>query len=405
MRIRTLALYLRRYLDQLVAFSAVWMALRTPVIGILGGGQLGRMTALAAIRMGLRVRILVPQPADSAQGLGEMIIGDWKDRDVLRRFAEGCTVVTVESEWAPAEVLASVLPKGTALWPPAQTIRIIRDKGQQKRVLAQVGLPLPAFACCATLEEALAAAERFGYPVVLKRYRGSYDGYGNFMAHSPEALQTGWKQLAQKDGLLVEAWVPFVRELAVLVARNPSGQEVVYPIVYTQQQDHRCYLVQAPAEIDPAVADEARRIARAAVEAVEGVGITAVELFELDGGRLLINELAPRPHNTGHYTIEGCYTSQFENHIRAVLDWPLGSPELREPVAVMVNILGRRSGTPPKLDGLLEALRIPGVAVHLYGKTQIRPGRKMGHVTATGSDLEDVRYRAETAADWIARYL
>ncbi len=376
-----------------------------PVIGILGGGQLGRMTAMAALRMGLQVRFLVPKPADAAKGLGEVIVGDWNDPEVLRRFAEGCTVVTVESEWAPADVLEPVLPEGTALWPRARTVQIIRDKGQQKRMLAEAGLPLPAFACCATLEEAQAAAERFGYPVVLKRYRGSYDGYGNFTAHTPEALLAGWNQLAQEDGLLVEAWVPFVRELAVLVARSPGGEEVLYPVVYTRQQDHRCYLVQAPAAIDPAVADEARRVARAAVEAVDGVGITAVELFELTDGRLLINELAPRPHNTGHYTIEGCYTSQFENHVRAVLDWPLGSPELREPVAVMVNILGRRSSDRPNLRGLPEALRTPGVSVHLYGKTQVRPGRKMGHVTATGSDPEDVRRRAEAAADLIARYL
>ncbi|MDQ7040675.1 MAG: 5-(carboxyamino)imidazole ribonucleotide synthase [Rhodothermus sp.] len=376
-----------------------------PVIGILGGGQLGRMTAMAALRMGLQVRFLVPKPAEAAEGLGEVIVGDWHDPDVLRRFAEGCTVVTVESEWAPADLLEPILPEGTALWPRARTVQIIRDKGQQKRMLAKAGLPLPAFACCATLEEAQAAARRFGYPVVLKRYRGSYDGYGNFTAPTPEALRAGWNQLAQEDGLLVEAWVPFVRELAVLVARSPGGEEVLYPVVYTRQQDHRCYLVQAPAAIDPAVADEARRIARAAVEAVDGIGITAVELFELADGRILINELAPRPHNTGHYTIEGCYTSQFENHVRAVLNWPLGSPELREPVAVMVNILGRRSSDRPNLRGLPEALRMPGVAVHLYGKTQVRPGRKMGHVTATGSDAEDVRRRAEVAADLIARYL
>lgn len=376
-----------------------------PVVGILGGGQLGRMTAMAALRLGLNVRFLIPKPAGPAEGLGDVVVGNWKDPDVLRRFAEGCTVVTVESEWAPADLLEPVLPEGTALWPRPETLRIIRDKGRQKRVLAQAGRPLPDFACCATLEEALAAAERFGYPVMLKRYRGSYDGYGNFTARTPEALRTGWEQLAQEDGLLVEAWVPFVRELAVLVARRPGGEEVVYPVVYTQQQDHRCYLVQAPAAIDPDVADKAQRIARAAVETVGGIGITAVELFELADGRILINELAPRPHNTGHYTIEGCYTSQFENHVRAVLDWPLGSPALREPVAVMVNILGRRSSDQLDLRGLLEALRIPGAAVHLYGKTEVRPGRKMGHVTVTGTDAEAVRRRAETAADLIARFL
>jgi len=376
-----------------------------PIIGILGGGQLGRMTAMAALRMGLQVRFLVPQPTGSVESLGEVIVGDWQNPATLRRFAEGCTAVTLENEWAPADRLQAVLPEGTVLWPKAETIQYIRDKGVQKRVLAQAGLPLPAFACCSTLEEAQAAAEQFGYPVVLKRYRGSYDGYGNFTAHTPEALASGWTRLAQEDGLLVEAWVPFVRELAVLVARSPSGQEVIYPVVYTEQRDHRCYLVQAPAEVPAAVAAEAQRIARAAVESVEGVGITAVELFELADGSILINELAPRPHNTGHYTIEGCYTSQFENHIRALLDWPLGSPELREPVAVMVNILGQRHSDQLDLSGLPEALRIPGVFVHLYGKTTVRPGRKMGHVTATGCNADEVRRRAETAASLIATRL
>ncbi|GBD02017.1 N5-carboxyaminoimidazole ribonucleotide synthase [bacterium HR18] len=376
-----------------------------PVIGILGGGQLGRMTAMAALRMGLQVRFLVPEPTGSAESLGETMVGDWQDPAVLRHFASGCTVVTVESEWAPADLLEPVLPKDTALWPKAETIKWIRDKGTQKRVLAKAGLPLPDFACCTTLEEALAAAERLGYPVVLKRYRGSYDGYGNFTAHTPEALANGWARLAQEDGLLVEVWIPFVRELAVLVARSPSGQEVLYPVVYTEQREHRCYLVQAPADVPDAVATEAQRLARAAVEAVGGVGIMAVELFELSDGRLLINELAPRPHNTGHYTIEGCYTSQFENHVRAILDWPLGSPELREPVAVMVNILGQRRSDQLDLSGLPEALRIPGVFIHLYGKTAVRPGRKMGHVTATGRDANEVRHRAETAASLIATRL
>jgi len=363
------------------------------------------MTAMAALRMGLQVRFLVPEPTGSAESLGETMVGDWQDPAVLRHFASGCTVVTVESEWAPADLLEPVLPKDTALWPKAETIKWIRDKGTQKRVLAKAGLPLPDFACCTTLEEALAAAERLGYPVVLKRYRGSYDGYGNFTAHTPEALANGWARLAQADGLLVEAWVPFVRELAVLVARSPSGQEVLYPVVYTEQREHRCYLVQAPADVPDAVATEAQRLARAAVEAIGGVGIMAVELFELSDGRLLINELAPRPHNTGHYTIEGCYTSQFENHVRAILDWPLGSPELREPVAVMVNILGQRRSDQLDLSGLPEALRIPGVFIHLYGKTAVRPGRKMGHVTATGRDANEVRHRAETAASLIATRL
>lgn len=371
-----------------------------PTLGILGGGQLGRMMALAAIRMGLHIRFLAPRPSGAIEGLGESLFADWKNQDVLRAFAIGCQAVTVESEWAPADLLEEVLPEETALWPHPNTLTLIRDKGVQKKKMVEAGLPVPDFACCANQEVALAAAEDFGYPVLLKKYRGSYDGYGNATVHTPDELRAAWPDLAAEDGLLVEAFAPFVRELAVLVARRPGGQHVIYPVAYTEQRDHRCHAVVVPADINPAVTAEARRIGLAAVEAVGGVGITAVELFEMEDGRVLVNELAPRPHNTGHYSIEGCYTSQFENHVRAVLDLPLGQPDLREKVAVMVNILGHREGK-PQFDGFTDALQIPGAAIHLYDKSDVRPRRKMGHVTATGTDPTETRRRAEQAADLI----
>ena len=369
-------------------------------LGILGGGQLGRMMALAAIPMGIRVRFLVPKPAGPAQGLGDITVADWTDPDVLRTFAEGCTAVTVESEWAPADRLADVLPEGVGLWPQPKTLALIRDKGVQKQALQDAGLPVPRFTCCPTLDDALATAEGFGYPVVLKRFRGSYDGYGNATAQTPDALRTAWPDLADDDGLMVETFVSFVRELAVLIARRPDGSQVTYPVAYTEQRDHRCHAVEVPADVTADVAAEAQRVALKAVEVVEGVGITAVELFETEEGDILVNELAPRPHNTGHYTIEGCYTSQFANHVRAVLGLPLGDPSLREDFAAMVNVLGHREGT-IKLDGFAQALDIPGAAVHLYGKPDVRPKRKMGHVTVTGSDRQDVRRRAEKAAGLI----
>lgn len=371
-----------------------------PTLGILGGGQLGRMTAMAAIRMGVRVRFLAPRPTGPMEGLGEQTIGDWTSPDVLERFARGCTAVTVESEWAPAEHLAEVLPEGVALWPAPATLEIIRDKGRQKRCLADAGLPVPEFALCSTLEGALEAAERLGFPLVLKKRRGSYDGYGNATVKTAAELPKAWEDLASEDGLLVEAWVPFRRELSVLVARRPGGEHMIYPVAYTEQRDHRCHAVVVPADIEAGVDVEARHIALAAVEALGGVGIMGVELFEMEDGGILVNELAPRPHNTGHYSIEGSYTSQFENHVRAVLDWPLGNPDLREPVAVMVNILGHRSGE-PGMDGLEEALSIPGTAVHIYGKQDVKPNRKMGHVTATGKDPAETRARAERAASLI----
>jgi 5-(carboxyamino)imidazole ribonucleotide synthase len=373
-----------------------------PTIGILGGGQLGKMMAAEAVRMGINPTLLSPKDAGPMRPYSGANIGDWTDPEILRPFVADCDVVTVESEWAPAEEASEVLPDETALWPSTQTLSLIRDKGVQKRHLSDAGCPVPAFECCETLDQALEAADGVGYPVVLKQYRGAYDGHGNATAASPDELRAAWPDLAAEDGLMVEAFAEFERELAVQVARRPSGEQVVYPVAYTEQRDHRCHAVEVPADIGGAVAEDARNLAQAAVEAVEGVGLIAVELFEMPDGRVLINELAPRPHNTGHYSIEGTHTSQFENHVRAVLDWPLGSTALRQPVAVMVNVLGGREGTPPRADGLPPALDVDGVSPHIYGKPEVRPGRKMGHVTALGHDRAEVRKRAERAASAIA---
>ena len=372
-----------------------------PTIGILGGGQLGKMMAAEAVRMGVDARLLSPKEAGPMQSYAGAQVGEWTDPDVLRPFTADCDVVTVESEWAPADAAAEVLPDGAALWPSTQTLSLIKDKGVQKQHLADAGCPVPAFACCETLDDALDAAEEFGYPVVLKQYRGAYDGYGNATAASKDELREAWPDLATEDGAMVEAFADFARELAVQVARRPGGNQVVYPVAYTEQRDHRCHAVEVPADIDDAIADKARHIAQKSVDAVEGVGLIAVELFEMPDGRVLVNELAPRPHNTGHYSIEGAATSQFENHVRAVLDWPLGDPSLRTPVAVMVNVLGRREGTPPQTTGLPRALDTEGVTPHIYGKPDVRPGRKMGHVTALGADRADTRKRAEMAASAI----
>ena len=372
-----------------------------PTIGILGGGQLGKMMAAEAVRMGVDARLLSPKQAGPMQSYAGAQVGEWTDPDVLRPFTADCDVVTVESEWAPAAAAAEVLPDDTALWPSTNTLSLIKDKGVQKQHLADAGCPVPAFACCETLDEALDAAEEFGYPVVLKQYRGAYDGYGNATAASKDELREAWPDLATEDGAMVEAFADFARELAVQVARRPGGNQVVYPVAYTEQRDHRCHAVEVPADIDGEIANKAWHIAQKSVDAVEGVGLIAVELFEMPDGRVLVNELAPRPHNTGHYSIEGAATSQFENHVRAVLDWPLGDPSLRTPVAVMVNVLGRREGTPPQTTGLPRALDTEGVTPHIYGKPDVRPGRKMGHVTALGADRADTRKRAEMAASAI----
>ena len=372
----------------------------SPVIGILGGGQLGRMMAIAAIPMGIQVRFLAPTVAGPMLGLGEQHIADWDNEEVLRSWADGLAVITVESEWAPADVAARAVGDSIPIRPSHKTIDLIRHKGRQKIHLVESGLPVPTFRNCATIAQALAAGRDFGFPVLLKQFMHSYDGYGNATVGSESELRAAWTDLAADDGLMVETYVPFQQELSVLVARRPGGQHVIYPVAYSEQRDHRCHIVMAPAEAHPGVLSEARRIGLAAVESVEAVGLMAVELFQMADGEVLINELAPRPHNTGHYSIEGCYTSQFENHVRAILDLPLGNPELREPVAAMVNVLGRRDGTVSR-RGLREALGIPGASVHLYGKPDVRKHRKMGHVTVCGHKRDEVRKRAENAASLI----
>ncbi|MXW65040.1 MAG: 5-(carboxyamino)imidazole ribonucleotide synthase [Bacteroidetes bacterium SB0662_bin_6] len=368
-----------------------------PVVGILGGGQLARMTAFAAMRMGFDVRFLLPEASGPVRGLGQSFVGDWTDAGVLRDFGSVCEVVTAESEWAPVKEAEAALQGRVPVRPASFTLGIVRHKGRQKTWLRDAGLPVPRFACCATLEEATETANHFGYPVLAKRYTHAYDGYGNATVHSADELRAAWERLAAEDGLLIEAFVSFRRELSVLVARRPGGEHVIYPVADTEQRNHRCYAVEVPSCIEDAEADEARRIGLAAVEAVQGTGLVAVELFHTEDGDILINELAPRPHNTGHYSIEGSYTSQFENHVRAVLDIPLGNPELRTPVAIMVNVFGSRDGTASPA-GLNEALTVPGVAVHVYGKPNVRMHRKMGHVTVTGNDRIAARRLAETAA-------
>ena len=375
-------------------------------LGILGGGQLGRMTALAALRLGLDVRILTDRASGPARPFAGTTVADWTDPFVLRDWADGCDAVTVESEWAPADRLLDVLPDGTALWPSPDTLHVVRHKGRQRDRLAERGLPQPDYARARTRDELGAVAARFRLPVVAKRFEGSYDGYGNATCRQPDDLRAAWDALAADDGVLVEALVPFEAELAVQVARRADGERVVYPVVRSEHRDHQLHAATVPAELAPEVEAEAQRVAQAAVEAVGAVGVVTVELFLLpagdarggDGvaGSILVNEIAPRPHNTGHIWTEAGHTSQYENHVRAVLGLPLGAPGLRVPTACLVNVIGQREGdVRPRLHG---ALAVEGATLHLYGKPDVRPSRKMGHVVATAPDAATARARAERAA-------
>jgi 5-(carboxyamino)imidazole ribonucleotide synthase len=365
-------------------------------IGILGGGQLAQMLTQAAISLGVETAIYDRQPDSPASRLTHHhAVGEWSDQAALAAFAADCDLLTLENEFIDAAPLFALETSGVQIYPRPTTLAIIQDKLRQKQVYADAGLAVPGYEAVERREDVLATAERFGYPVVLKARYGGYDGYGNATIRTPDDAQAAWDKLDQREtrGLMVEAFVPFVRELAVMVLRARDGETRAYPVVETIQQNHICHLVRAPAAIAPQTAQQATQLAIRAVALLDGVGVFGVELFELADGSVLLNEIAPRPHNSGHYSIEACVTSQFENHLRAVVGWPLGDTSLRVPAAVMVNLLGTRNGEVDP-QGIREALGVSGAHVHLYGKREIRVGRKMGHVTVCAETLE----MAETQA-------
>lgn len=370
------------------------------LVGILGGGQLARMTAEAASQLGIGVATLEREAGSTAARIAAReVVGGWTDQGALAALAKGALAVTLENEFVEVAALEYLARLGVPVYPTARTLAIVQDKLEQKRFMRDAGVPVPEFAVVVTPDDVLSAADAWGWPLVLKARRNGYDGYGNATLRAPEEIEAAFTRLGWPERqLLVEAWVPFARELAVMVARGRDGECVVYPVVETIQQNHICHVVRAPASGDPAVLARAAEVARRAVEAVDGVGVFGVELFETAEDTVLYNEIAPRPHNSGHYTIEGCATSQFENALRAVLGLPLGSTQMVAPAAVMVNLLGTRSG-PARTEGLSAALAVPGAHLHIYGKLASRPGRKMGHITALGATLAEAEARARQAAE------
>lgn len=371
-------------------------------LGIIGGGQLARMTALAAAPLGVEVLVLEKNPLGPAVRFSpESMVADWTDPVALDQFARRCAVVTLENEFVDAAVLERLEAAGHQVFPGAACLAVTQDKFRQKQALQDAGVATATFRAVVSPAEVQQAGSLLGWPLLLKKRRNGYDGKGNFTVRSPDEAATAWQALeGDQNELMVEAFYPFVKELAVIITRARDGQMVVYPVVETIQEHHVCRIVKAPAAIPEALAGAAAQLAQRAVAAVGGVGSFGVELFLSADGQLAINELAPRVHNSGHYTIEACACSQFENHVRAVLGWPLGSPVMRTPVAVMVNLLGTRPSSGQPL-GLAEALAIPGAHVHLYGKQKSAAGRKMGHVTALGSAPEATLGLAERAASLI----
>ena len=365
-----------------------------PTLGILGGGQLGRMTALPAARLGVPVRVLADHESGTGRPLAGVTVADWTAPAVLRDWAAPCDAVTVESEWAPADALLDAAPD-VRLRPGVPTLVAIRHKGRQRGALAEAGLPQPEHVWAATRDDARDAVARYG-AAVLKRFEGSYDGYGNATCRSVADVDAAWAELAADDGLLVEAFVDFEAEAAVTVARRADGEAVVYPAVRSEHRDHRLHAATVPAGFSDATEQAARRVALDTIAALDATGVATVELCVTGAGDVLVNEVAPRPHNTAHLTIDAHHTSQFENHVRAVLGLPLGDPGLRVPAACMVNVLGEREGA--AAPDLAAALAVSGASVHLYGKDDVRPERKMGHVTVTADAVDLARQRAEAAA-------
>lgn len=367
-----------------------------PVVGMVGGGQLARMTSQATTGLGVGFRVLAGDAAESAaQVVAGTQLGDYRSLADLREFAAGCDVLTFDHEHVPGPHLEALEQEGTKVRPAAAALRFTQDKLAMRNGLVGLGVACPRFAPVRDL----AGVREFAngsWPVVLKAVSGGYDGKGVWVCESAaEAAEV----LAHGIGVIAEEYIPFERELAVLAARSPHRQGAVYPVVQTIQRDGICREVIAPAPgLPPGRRAQAQELALRMAEQLGVTGLLAVEMFETQAG-LLVNELAMRPHNTGHWTIEGARTSQFEQHLRAVLDLPLGSPAMAAPAAVMANVLGGDDAD--VYDRYIHVMAAdPAVKVHMYGKP-VRPGRKIGHVTVTGEDPDDLADRARRAASYL----
>lgn len=372
-----------------------------PVVGMIGGGQLARMSHQAAIALGVGFRVLAASPADSAaQVVADTVVGAHDDRDAVLAFAQGCDVVTFDHEHVPTAILQELLERGVAVRPGPHALQYAQDKVAMRRVLDEIGAPVPQWEVVGSPAQAVAFADRVGWPFVLKTSRGGYDGKGVWVARDRVAVvDIMSRELRPGAQWLAEQFIAFDQELSAQVARSPHGQAVSYPVVRTVQTNGICTEVIAPAPgLSAGDSAAAQELALRIAGALDVVGMLAVEMFHTSDG-IVVNELAMRPHNSGHWSIDAATTSQFENHLRAVLDLPLGSPLPLAPHSVMVNVLG---GDHPDLYASYKHVmaRNPSLRVHMYGK-EVRRGRKQGHVTVLGDDLAHLLAEAHHAADYI----
>jgi 5-(carboxyamino)imidazole ribonucleotide synthase len=390
---------------------------RTPLVAMVGGGQLARMTHAAAIALGQTLRVLATAADEpAAQVTPDVVIGSHTDLEDLRRVAAGADVLTFDHEHVPTDLLDKLVAEGVNVAPPPSALVHAQDKLVMRRRLEALGAPVPRYAALdkpASLDDELDAFARRldaskDAPIVVKAVRGGYDGRGVQMARDlGHAREIAGRFLAQGVPVLVEERVELRRELSALVARSPFGQGAAWPVAQTVQRDGICVQVIAPApELPDDLASAAQQLALRLAAELGVVGVLAVELFEAGDGVLLVNELAMRPHNSGHWTMDGARTSQFEQHLRAILDYPLGDTNAIAPVTVMANVLGAEQPPAMTVDERLHHLfaRMPDARVHLYGKAE-RPGRKAGHINFLGTDMADLaklRERAELAAHWLS---
>lgn len=364
-------------------------------VGILGGGQLARMMIEETAKFGFSYKILSDTPESPAgQVCGAQVTGSFSDYDALRSFAEDCDIITLENEFIDGKYVKFIEDLGIRVLPGSDIVALIQDKLLQKRKLKEAGIPVPSFCGVDNKQDVVKFASEYGYPVILKSRTMGYDGKGNFRIDEENQIEEALSTLGARGKLMCEEFIGFTRELAVQGVRGRDGGIKVYPVVESVQKDHICNVVKASKDFDAQMTKKVSSIVESILLELNYTGVLAVELFELKNGDVLVNELAPRVHNTGHYTIEGCYVSQFENHIRAVAGIPLGSAEMKCGAAVMINILGERDGK-AKLEHVSDLLKEKDAYLHVYGKAETRKGRKMGHITVTGDNLENTLRKAE----------
>ena len=364
-------------------------------IGILGGGQLARMSAYQAYKLGLEIAILEKEAQSPAGQLTKYEYVGWvDDKKLLKKFVRDCDIITLENEFIDYRDLEFIERLGRKVLPGSKTISLIQDKLIQKKTFRRNRIPVPEFMEIREISGFKQVSAKLGKRFILKSRKMGYDGYGNALVTGEKSFREGIKKLSDRHTqLMAEEYIDFRKELAVMIVR--TGREIkAYPVVETIQKNHICHTVIAPSGIGYSLEKSAREIAIEAVEAVKGIGIFGVELFITKQNKILVNEMAPRPHNSGHYTIEACVTSQFENHVRAVLGFPLGSTEMVKPCAVMINLLGKKQGA-GIVEDYKEAFRNENIHLHIYGKHKSRPGRKMGHITMLGDNPGSVLSKAK----------